>query len=137
MLTVIASEGTGDGSGLAAERTSTFRYMPSVFVVLGAGCFFHILKPKKYGGLGLGEHAKVTMTLARCCASTAWVLSILSPDNAAPVAAADCRAVGAMSPLPDDPRHGQPSCCRIWIAMSGREALQVGQRGPCPGTFSQ
>jgi alkylation response protein AidB-like acyl-CoA dehydrogenase len=47
--------------------------------------FFHILKPKKYGGLELSEHehAKVTMTLARGCASTAWVFSILDSDNMA------------------------------------------------------
>jgi alkylation response protein AidB-like acyl-CoA dehydrogenase len=47
--------------------------------------FFHILKPKKYGGLELSEHehARVAMTLARGCASTAWVFSILSSDNIA------------------------------------------------------
>src|SRR3984957_18424693 len=47
--------------------------------------FFHILKPRKYGGLELSEHehARVTMTLARGCASTAWVFSILDSDNMA------------------------------------------------------
>ena len=55
--------------------------------LLDAG-FLHILKPKKYGGLELSEHehAKVAMTLARGCASTAWVFSILSSDNMAIVA---------------------------------------------------
>ena len=49
---------------------------------------FHILKPRKYGGLELSEHehAKVTMTLARGCASTAWVFSILDSDNMAVLA---------------------------------------------------
>jgi alkylation response protein AidB-like acyl-CoA dehydrogenase len=52
---------------------------------LGDAGFFHILKPRKYGGLELSEHehAKVAMTLARGCASTAWVFSILSSDNMA------------------------------------------------------
>ena len=47
--------------------------------------FFHILKPRKYGGLELSEHeqATVTMTLARGCASTAWVVSILGSHNMA------------------------------------------------------
>lgn len=52
---------------------------------LGDAGFFHILKPRKYGGLELSEHehAMVAMTLARGCASTAWVASILSSDNMA------------------------------------------------------
>jgi alkylation response protein AidB-like acyl-CoA dehydrogenase len=55
--------------------------------LLDAG-FLHILKPKKYGGLELSEHehAKVAMTLAQGCASTAWVFSILSSDNMAVLA---------------------------------------------------
>jgi len=55
---------------------------------LGDAGFFHILKPKRYGGLELSEHehAKVAMTLARGCASTAWVFSILSSDNMAVLA---------------------------------------------------
>ena len=55
---------------------------------LGDAGFFHILKPKKYGGLELSEHehAKVMLTLARGCASTAWVTSILSSDNMAVLA---------------------------------------------------
>jgi hypothetical protein len=47
--------------------------------------FFHILKPRKYVGLELSEHeqATVTMTLARGCPSTAWVVSILGSHNMA------------------------------------------------------
>ncbi|MBE8477395.1 acyl-CoA dehydrogenase family protein [Streptomyces justiciae] len=47
--------------------------------------FLHILKPKKYEGLELTdhEHAMVTLTLARGCASTAWVFSVLSAGNIA------------------------------------------------------
>lgn len=55
---------------------------------LGDAGLLHILKPKKYGGLELSEHehAKVAMTLARGCASTAWIFSILSSDNMAVLA---------------------------------------------------
>ncbi len=52
--------------------------------------------------------------------------------------------VGAQSPQVDQSVRagavsgtGQPSWLRVWIAMSGREALHVGQRGPGPGMFSQ
>lgn len=42
--------------------------------------FFHVFRPKRYGGLELTEHdhARIAMTLARGCASTAWVFSILN-----------------------------------------------------------
>lgn len=52
---------------------------------LGDAGFFHVLKPKKYGGLELSEHehARIAMNLARGCASTAWTFSILSSDNMA------------------------------------------------------
>lgn len=52
--------------------------------LLEAG-FLHMLKPKKYGGLEMTEHehARVAMTLAKGCASTAWTFSILSSDNMA------------------------------------------------------
>ncbi|MEV1130773.1 acyl-CoA dehydrogenase family protein [Agromyces sp. NPDC049794] len=52
---------------------------------LGDAGFFHVLKPKKFGGLELSEHehARIAMTLARGCASTAWIFSILSSDNMA------------------------------------------------------
>jgi alkylation response protein AidB-like acyl-CoA dehydrogenase len=44
---------------------------------------FRILQPAAYGGYEMGphEHAMVTMTLARGCASTAWVYSLLSSDS--------------------------------------------------------
>jgi alkylation response protein AidB-like acyl-CoA dehydrogenase len=68
---------------VAADRDR--RVEPDTFRRLGDAGFFHILKPKRYGGLELSEHehAKVAMTLARGCASTAWVFSILSSDNMA------------------------------------------------------
>src|SRR4051794_7341358 len=46
---------------------------------LGDAGLLHVLKPKKYGGLELSEHehARIAMNLARGCASTAWVFSIL------------------------------------------------------------
>lgn len=58
------------------------------YQALGDAGFFHILKPKKYGGLELTEHehARVAVTLARGCASTAWIFSILSSDNMAVLA---------------------------------------------------
>jgi len=67
----------------AADRDR--RIEPDTYRRLEDAGFFHILKPKKYGGLEFSEHehAKVAMTLARGCASTAWVFSILSSDNMA------------------------------------------------------
>ncbi|WP_188726191.1 acyl-CoA dehydrogenase family protein [Pseudoclavibacter endophyticus] len=46
---------------------------------------WRILKPTRYGGYEMSEadHAKVAVTLAEGCASTAWVWSILSSDNMA------------------------------------------------------
>ena len=71
---------------VAADRDR--RIEPDTYGRLGDAGFFHILKPEKYGGLELSEHvhAKVAMTLARGCASTAWVFSILSSDNMAVLA---------------------------------------------------
>jgi alkylation response protein AidB-like acyl-CoA dehydrogenase len=45
-----------------------------------AAGLFHLFRPKRYGGLELTEydHARVAATLARGCASTAWVFSILN-----------------------------------------------------------
>jgi alkylation response protein AidB-like acyl-CoA dehydrogenase len=64
-----------------AER----RIPDDVYRAIQEAGLLHILKPKKYHGLELTEHdhAKVAMTLARGCASTAWVFSILSSDNMA------------------------------------------------------
>ncbi|HWL78466.1 acyl-CoA dehydrogenase family protein [Microbacterium sp.] len=72
----------------AADVDRERRISDEVYRELGDAGFFHILKPKKYGGLELSEHehAKVAMTLARGCASTAWTFSILSSDNMAVLA---------------------------------------------------
>jgi resorcinol 4-hydroxylase (FADH2) len=69
----------------AVEADKSRRIEADTYRRLQDAGFFHILKPKKYGGLELSEHehAKVTMTLARGCASTAWVFSILDSDNMA------------------------------------------------------
>jgi len=58
--------------------------------LLEAG-FLHMLKPKKFGGFEMSEHehARVAMTLAKGCASTAWTFSILSSDNMAILAFPD------------------------------------------------
>jgi len=68
---------------LAVRTDEERRITDEVYRQMEDNGFFHILKPKKYGGLELGEdvHAKVTMTLAQGCASTAWVFSILDADN--------------------------------------------------------
>jgi alkylation response protein AidB-like acyl-CoA dehydrogenase len=54
-----------------------------VFRALADAGLFHILKPRRYAGFELSEHehAMVALTLARACASTAWVFSILSSHN--------------------------------------------------------
>jgi alkylation response protein AidB-like acyl-CoA dehydrogenase len=72
----------------AAETDRERRIAPETFRLLQEAGLFHLLKPKEYGGLELTEHdhAQVTMTLARGCASTAWVYSILDSDNIAIVA---------------------------------------------------
>jgi alkylation response protein AidB-like acyl-CoA dehydrogenase len=72
----------------AAETDRERRIAPETFRLIQEAGLLHLLKPKEYGGLELTEHdhAKVTMTLARGCASTAWVYSILDSDNIAIVA---------------------------------------------------
>ena len=69
----------------AVEADKSRRIEADTYRRLQDAGLFHILKPRKYGGLELSEHehAKVTMTLARGCASTAWVFSILDSDNMA------------------------------------------------------
>ncbi|WJL94706.1 acyl-CoA dehydrogenase family protein [Microbacterium sp. ET2] len=69
----------------AAEVDERRRISDDTYRRLGDAGFFHVLKPKKYGGLELTEHehARIAMNLARGCASTAWVFSILSSDNMA------------------------------------------------------
>jgi alkylation response protein AidB-like acyl-CoA dehydrogenase len=69
-----------------AEETDALRAIPlHVYRALEDAGLFHILKPRKYAGFELSEHehAMVTLTLARGCASTAWVFAILSSDNIA------------------------------------------------------
>jgi alkylation response protein AidB-like acyl-CoA dehydrogenase len=72
----------------AAEIDRERRIPLETFRLVQEAGMFHILKPKEYGGFELTEHdhAKVVMTLAQGCASTAWVASILSSDNVAIVA---------------------------------------------------
>ncbi|MDQ1130879.1 acyl-CoA dehydrogenase family protein [Microbacterium sp. SORGH_AS_0888] len=69
-----------------AVRTDEERRIPDeVYRAVQEAGLLHILKPKKYHGLELSEHehARVVMELAKGCASTAWVVSILSSDNMA------------------------------------------------------
>ncbi|MEU2349438.1 acyl-CoA dehydrogenase family protein [Modestobacter sp. NPDC049651] len=72
----------------AVETDRERRIAPETYRLLQEAGLFHVLKPKEHGGLELSEHvhAKLVMTLARGCASTAWVYSILSSDNIAIVA---------------------------------------------------
>jgi alkylation response protein AidB-like acyl-CoA dehydrogenase len=69
-----------------AQQIDEERAIPvDVYRALEDAGLFHILKPRAYGGFELTEHdhAMVAMTLARGCASTAWVFAILSSDNIA------------------------------------------------------
>jgi len=69
-----------------AAETDANRAIPQhVYRALEDAGLFHILKPRKYAGFELTEHdhAMVALTLARGCASTAWVFAILSSDNIA------------------------------------------------------
>jgi alkylation response protein AidB-like acyl-CoA dehydrogenase len=69
-----------------AQQIDQERAIPAdVYGALEDAGLFHILKPRAYGGFELSEHdhAMVAMTLARGCASTAWVFAILSSDNIA------------------------------------------------------
>lgn len=72
----------------AADTDENRRIPGVVFRAVQEAGLLHILKPKRYGGLELSEHdhARVAMTLAQGCASTAWVFSILSSDNMAVLA---------------------------------------------------
>lgn len=69
----------------AAEADERRGISPDTYRRMAEAGLFHILKPKKYGGFELTdrEHAMVTLTLARGCASTAWVFSVLNADNIA------------------------------------------------------
>jgi resorcinol 4-hydroxylase (FADH2) len=67
----------------AVEADANRAISTHVFRALADAGLFHILKPRRYAGFELSEHdhAMVTLTLARACASTAWVFSILSSHN--------------------------------------------------------
>lgn len=69
----------------AASVDEERRISTDTYRRLGDAGFFHVLKPKRFGGLELSEHdhARIAMTLGRGCASTAWIFSILSSDNMA------------------------------------------------------
>lgn len=64
----------------AAKADETRQVDPDTFRRMQEAGFFHLFRPKRYGGLELTEndHARVAMTLAKGCASTAWVFSILN-----------------------------------------------------------
>lgn len=64
----------------AARADETRAVEPDTFRRLQEAGFFHAFRPKRYGGLELTEHdhARIAMTLAKGCASTAWVFSILN-----------------------------------------------------------
>lgn len=68
----------------AADQVDRERRIPAeTFRAIRDRGLLNILKPKAYGGFELGpyEHAMVTLQLARGCASTAWVYSLLDTDN--------------------------------------------------------
>lgn len=69
----------------AAEVDRERRISDDTYRRMAEAGLFHILKPKKYGGLELSEHdhARVVMNLARGCTSTAWTFSILNSTNMA------------------------------------------------------
>ena len=67
-----------------AEQVDRERRIPDeVFQAICTRGLLNILKPRAYGGFEMGpyEHAMVTLELARGCASTAWVYSLLDTDN--------------------------------------------------------
>jgi resorcinol 4-hydroxylase (FADH2) len=69
-----------------AAATDEQRRIPEpVYRAVEQAGLFQILKPRRYGGYELTEHdhAMVTLTLARGCASTAWVFAILDSTNIA------------------------------------------------------
>ncbi len=69
----------------AAEIDEERAIPEEVYRALQDAGMFNILKPRRYGGFELTEHdhAMVTLTLAKGCASTAWVFAILDSDNIA------------------------------------------------------
>lgn len=64
----------------AAKADETRQIEPDTYRRMQEAGFFHVFRPKRYGGLELTEydHARIAMTLAKGCASTAWLFSILN-----------------------------------------------------------
>ena len=64
----------------AAKADETRQVEPDTYRQMQEAGFFHAFRPKRYGGLELSEHdhARIAMTLAKGCSSTAWVFSILN-----------------------------------------------------------
>ncbi|MGO4690365.1 acyl-CoA dehydrogenase family protein [Glaciibacter sp. 2TAF33] len=64
----------------AARADETRSVEADTFRRMQEAGLFHVFRPKRYGGLELSEyhHAIIAMTLAKGCASTAWVFSILN-----------------------------------------------------------
>lgn len=69
----------------AAEADDLRRVSEETYADLVNAGLLDVLKPKEFGGLELDDHAHamVALTLARGCASTAWIFSILNSDNTA------------------------------------------------------
>lgn len=63
----------------AAETDQQRRVPEASFEAIQDAGLLHLLKPSRYGGheLGLYEYTQVGMELARGCASTGWVFSVL------------------------------------------------------------
>lgn len=64
----------------AARADETRSIEPETYRRMQEAGFFHVFRPRRYGGLELSErdHALIALTLAKGCASTAWVFSILN-----------------------------------------------------------
>lgn len=64
----------------AAKADETRQVELDTYRLMQEAGFFHLFRPRRYGGLELSEydHARIAMTLAKGCASTAWVFSILN-----------------------------------------------------------
>jgi alkylation response protein AidB-like acyl-CoA dehydrogenase len=64
----------------AARADETRSVEADTFRRMQEAGLFHVFRPARYGGLELSEHdhARIAMTLAKGCASTAWVFSILN-----------------------------------------------------------
>lgn len=121
----------------AVETDQQRRVPEASFEAIQDAGLLHLLKPSRYGGheLGLYEYAQVGMELARACASTGWVFSVLSehswflslfPAEAQDeVWGADIYAVAAGS-LAADPQRSSVERVRGGVRLSGRFAFASG-----------